>query len=390
MKVLFISGGDYKYGAPKSMLELMIELKSSYGIEPVLLTKKQNPMNEQCDKLGIENYSFWYRDIMAGSAYKNPLLNVMKQCVKYVLYMYGGITMHFIEHIGINFDEIDLIHTNLNRIDIGCYLSRKHHIPHIFHLREHGTTDDRVYVYKPKAYHYLNNHVNFFIAISHSVKKAWTKKGLFDNKINVIYNGLNTCGYHSNKHPGDGRIRIVMTGRIEPFKGQDQLIKALGLLEKEFLSQIQVDLWGDVYNDYKVHLLHLIKQYKLEAIVNFCGYCNDIPKKLSEYDIGIVCSKAEGFGRVTVEYMLAGLAVIASNTGANPEIIQDNENGVLYSYGSEKHLALQIEKYLKNPNLIKTHGTNAVQTALNKYTTTQYAENIYQLYQKVLKQNDEC
>ena len=41
MKVLFISAGDYKYGAPKSMFELMVTLKKKYGVEPVLLTKKK-------------------------------------------------------------------------------------------------------------------------------------------------------------------------------------------------------------------------------------------------------------------------------------------------------------------------------------------------------------
>ena len=59
MKVLFISAGDYKYGAPKSMFELIVSLKNAYGVEPVLLTKKHNELNDKCNMLGIENYSFW-------------------------------------------------------------------------------------------------------------------------------------------------------------------------------------------------------------------------------------------------------------------------------------------------------------------------------------------
>lgn len=384
MKVLFISAGDYKYGAPKSMFELMITLKSLYNIEPVLLTKKRTPMNDQCDKLGIENYSFWYRDIMAGSAYKNPILNCMKQCVKYALYLYGGVTKHFIDSVGINFDEIDLIHTNVNRNDIGCFLSKKYNIPHIWHLREHGIEDYRVCIYKPRIYQYMNNHADAFVAISHSVKNTWVKMGLPDDKIRVIYNGLDTRGYRDKKQNDRDIVRIAMTGHIQPTKGQEQLIKALGLLDEKYLKRLHVDLWGEAYSDYKLHLLRLIKQYHLEEVVDFCGYCNNVPQKLSEYDIGIVCSKAEGFGRVTVEYMLAGLAVIASDTGANPEIIQDEENGLLYSYGNEKHLARQIEKCLEDPDLIITYGKKAVETALNKYSITKCAENIYQLYEDVL------
>lgn len=384
MKVLFISAGDYKYGAPKSMLELMIALKSLYKIEPILLTKKKSPMNEKCDELGIENYSFWYRDIMAGSAYKNPLLNLIKQCVKYALYLYGGITMHFIGRSGLNFDEIDLIHTNLNRNDIGCYISKKYHIPHIWHLREHGVEDYRVSIYKPGVYRYMNSGADYFVAISKSVKNAWVKKGLQDDKIRVIYNGLSTSGYFDKKPNNSDKIKIVMTGHIQPAKGQEQLIKALGVLDKKYLNQIQVDLWGEAYSDYKAYLLRLMKQYDLEDIVNFCGYCDNVPQKLSEYDIGIVCSKAEGFGRVTVEYMLAGLAVIASDTGANPELIQDGVNGLLYSYGNENHMASQIEKCFNNPDLIEKYGKNALETANAKYSVTQCAQNIYKLYEEIL------
>ncbi len=384
MKVLFISAGDYKYGAPKSMLELMVTLRSLYNVEPVLLTKKHSPMNDRCDELGIENHSFWYRDIMAGSAYKNPLLNIMKHCVKYALYLYGAVTMHAVAGCGIRFEEIDLIHTNLNRNDIGCFISHKYQIPHILHLREHGKEDYQVRIYKPKISRYMNDNTNAFVAISASVKQAWIKKGLSADKIKVIYNGLADGGYTDHRIRNDHMTRIVMTGHIQPTKGQEQLIRALGQLDEDSLKRLHVDLWGEAYSDYKAHLLRLIKKYDLENIVDFCGYCDDVPHKLSEYDIGIVCSRAEGFGRVTVEYMLAGLAVIASDTGANPEIIRDGETGLLYSYGSEKHLAKQIKAYLDNPGLIAAHGRRAAETAREQYSITKCAENIYQLYEEVI------
>ncbi len=385
MKVLFISAGDYKYGAPRSMFELMITLRALYKVEPVLLTKKRTPMNDQCDKLGIENYSFWYRDIMSGSAYKNPLLNLMKHCFKYMLYLYGGITMHYIESVGINFNDIDIIHTNLNRNDIGGFISRKYCIPHICHLREHVVGDYHVCIYKPKINKYMDSIADIFVAISHSVKDAWVKIGLPEDKIRIIYNGLDSGRYVNKKLNDSSIIRIVMTGHIQPNKGQEQLIKALSLLDEKYLKRLHVDLWGEAYSDYKAYLLRIIKKYNLGNVVNFCGYCNDIPQKLSEYDIGVICSKAEGFGRVTVEYMFAGLAVIASDTGANPEIIQNEENGLLYSYGDERHLAEQIKKYIDDTNLIKMYGKKAAESAQSKYNIAKCAENIYQLYEELLK-----
>ena len=83
-----ISTADYKYGAAKTQIDMIETLSNNYGITPIVLTKKHNPLNELCESKGIENYSYWYRDIMSGSAYSNPVLNVAKHSVKYIMYCY--------------------------------------------------------------------------------------------------------------------------------------------------------------------------------------------------------------------------------------------------------------------------------------------------------------
>lgn len=384
MKVLFISAGDYKYGAPKSMFELMIHLKANYGVIPVLLTKKHNPMNEECDKLGIENYSFWSRDIMSGSSYQNPLLNIIKQCVKYCLYIWGGMTQHGIKKTGIDFSEIDIIHTNLNRNDIGAYISREYHIPHVWHLREHGREDYRVSIYKPHISAYMNQNTHYFIAISNAVRNTWINRGLCKDKIKVIYNGLSDADFIPKKARNDGLIKIVMTGHIQPTKGQMQLIQAVGACSPDIKNRIRVDFYGEAYNDYGSSLKKEVERLQIQDIVQFCGYCSNVPAMLSEYDVGVVCSKAEGFGRITVEYMLAGLLVIASDTGANPELIQDNESGMLYPYNNISQLAEKIECVVKVPELLKAYGEKARNDALMKFSVEHYTNEVYSVYQQVM------
>lgn len=387
MKVLFISAGDYKYGAPKSMFELMVSLKNTYGVEPVLLTKKHNELNEKCDRLGIENYSFWSRDIMAGSAYRNPLLNLMKQCVKYCLYIWGGITQGQVSSCGIDFDSIDIIHTNLNRNDIGAYISRRYNIPHIWHLRELGNKEYKVRPYRIDVIGYMNRNADWFIAISETVRRAWAERDLDNQKIRVIYNGLNVCEFKQREEHRSDKIKIVMTGHIQPTKGQDQLIRAIELLPDDVRSRISVDIYGEAYHDYKNYLLKFVHRANLEKIVNFCGYCNNVPEKLSEYDVGIVASKAEGFGRVTAEYMLAGLMVIASDTGANSELIEDGKSGLIYKYGNIQDMAEKIERTVNNPSLINEAGKRARKEAEEKYSNERYTREVYQLYQEIIEDN---
>lgn len=392
MKVLFISAGDYKYGAPKSMFELMVTLKKKYGVEPVLLTKKKNGLNHKCDLLGIENYAFWSRDIMAGSAYQNPIFNLMKHCVKYFLYLWGGITQKNIEKVGIDFESIDIIHTNLNRNDIGVWISQKHKIPHVWHLRE-TLTGCAVVMYKPNTIDYMNKNVSLFIAISHTVYRAWGEKGLDKNKMRVVYNGLNTEEFtvrnRADRNSTD-KLKIVMTGHVQPTKGQDQLISALGRLTADEKRKLQVDIYGEAYPDYKKELTKNIHKMQLEDVVNFCGYCDHIPQKLAEYDIGIVASRQEGFGRVTAEYMLAGLLVIASDTGANTELIEDGKNGLIYPYKDIDGLTARLKLALEAPEMIDKLGKEARADATMKYSNARYVQEVYDLYREVLKEKNGC
>lgn len=392
MKVLFISAGDYKYGAPKSMFELMVTLKKKYGVEPVLLTKKKNGLNHKCDLLGIENYAFWSRDIMAGSAYQNPIFNLMKHCVKYFLYLWGGITQKNIEKVGIDFESIDIIHTNLNRNDIGVWISQKHKIPHVWHLRE-TIAGSAIRLYKPNTIDYMNKNAAFFIAISQVVYKAWIQMGLDKNKMCVVYNGLNTEEFtmrnRADRNSTD-KLKIVMTGHVQPTKGQDQLISALGRLTADEKRKLQVDIYGEAYPDYKKELTKNIHKMQLEDVVNFCGYCDHIPQKLAGYDIGIIASKEEAFGRVTVEYMLSGLLVIASDTGANTELIEDGKNGLIYPYKDIDGLTARLKLALEAPEMIDKLGKEARADATMKYSNARYVQEVYDLYREVLKEKNGC
>ena len=388
MKVLYIASGDSKYGASQSMLEVMVSMRRYHGIEPVLLTRKKNRINQLCDELGIENYFFWNRDIMAGSAYSNPFLNILKHTVKYFLYLYGGLTQSKVGNIGLDFSSIDLVHSNLNRNDIGVYIAKKYGIPHIWHVRELGKEDYRVWFYKRNCIAYMNRNADVFIAISNCVKKAWTERGIQPGKIQLVYNGIDFSRFVGKKKRTDHRIRIIMAGHIQLTKGQDQLVRAVGLIEDVYRRQVQVDFYGDAYPDYQKKLDLLVTKYGLEGTVHFCGYCNNIPEKLSEYDIGVVCSRAEGFGRVTVEYMAAGLAVVASDCGANVELVENGRTGLLYRYGEPKDLAEKICFLIENRDACDRMAMDGEINVKKRFTTERNVKEIYDVYRNYAKDDE--
>lgn len=381
MKVLYISTADYKYGAAKTQINMILELRNNFGVIPVVLTKKHNVFNILCDEEGIENYSYWYRDIMSGSAYSNPVLNILKHIVKYALYVRGGLSQSGILNCGINWKEIEIVHSNHIRIDIGAYIRRKTGIPHIWHIKELNKGHVKIVHYKPDCYQFINKNADRFIAVTNQVKDYWSKAGLDNKKIEVIYEGINIDKFTTKKQRGDDKLKLVCVGRIEKSKGQLQILQAIACLPNDVKEKITLDLIGEPYPDYLHKLQGFIKENKLENKVAFIGYCENIPEVLSEYDIGILASKGDAFGTVTAEYMAAGLLAIATYT----ELIKHKETGMRYNFGDVEQLAENICFAYRNPEKAEEIALQGKKEIGTNFTIAKNAYKVYKLYEKVLE-----
>jgi glycosyltransferase involved in cell wall biosynthesis len=380
MKVLFISTADYKYGAAKTQIDMIMELKNTYGIVPIVLTKKHNAFNALCDEQGIENYSYWYRDIMAGSAYSSPILNVAKHIVKYLLYLRGALTQSGIMHCGIKWDEIAIIHSNHIRIDIGAYISRRTGIPHVWHIKELNQGHVRIVHYKPYCYRYINRNADRFIAVTKQVREYWCRAGLDKRKMEVIYEGVDIDKFNFRKKRRDDQLRLVCVGRIEKSKGQLQILQAMVKLPEEVRQNVTLDLIGEPYPDYFRQLQSYIKKNAMEDKVRFLGYQDNIPELLAGYDAGILSSRGDAFGTVVAEYMAAGLLVIATYT----ELAEHKKTGLRYKFGDIEKLAENIRYVYENrkeADRIAEAGAAAIR---GHYSIETNAAEVYKLYQNMV------
>lgn len=380
MKVLFVSTADYKYGAAKTQIDMIVELKNAYGVVPVVLTKKHNAFNDLCDELGIENYSYWYRDIMAGSAYSSPILNIAKHIVKYLLYLRGALTQRGVMHCGICWDEIDIIHSNHIRIDIGAYISRKTGIPHVWHIKELNQGHVKIVHYKPHCYRYINRNADRFIAVTRQVREYWCRAGLDKRKTRVIYEGVDINKFIPGKKREDSRLRLVCVGRIEKSKGQLQILQSMARLPEKVRKNVTLDLIGEPYPDYFRQLQSYIKRNGLEDKVRFLGYQDKIPELLAGYDVGILSSRGDAFGTVVAEYMAAGLLAIATYT----ELAEHQKTGLRYEFGDIEKLAENIKYAYENRkemNRIAAAGAGAIRA---NYSIEANASEVYKLYQDMV------
>ena len=349
MRVLYITDPGVVGGATRALIEMTYELKK-IGVEPVVCTSSYSELNDILNGMKIENYAIGHMSAMNTKSpykWKRPI-KYPYECLKYYLSIPKAI-----KNIKKNIDikSIDIIHTNSARNDIGCILNRMYNVPHIMHIREFGYEDFDCCTYRYKYNKYISKYTNRFLAISKAVAKSWISRGVCEAK------------------------------------GQYYAIEALSYLPEQIKKNVYLDIAGWDDPKYLKKLEKLIKECELESQVKFLGARNDLYEIYKEYDVGLTCSRAEGFGRVTAEYMYAGLCVIGSNTGATPELIEDNKDGLIYDYQNIHELARCIERIYNDRELLRCLSENGKKSAI-KFSSTRNAKEIYEVYLEILNEEN--
>ena len=385
MKILYVADTYEIGGAFLSFISLLDDILQKHDdIVPIVLSSKHGKNNEFADKSGVENYSIGHKAYYMnnGSTLPRKIIRfVLRPALKARYELANRRAIKRAENL-IDFNTVDLIHSNSNRNDIGAILAKKHGIPHIWHLREFG---EECFTLRSDYINFMNNHADCFVAISHAVADRWIEKGLDPKKIVVVYNGVK-CVSGTIQKWDDRLVKGVITGFVSPFKGQYDLIKSLNLIKNDIRHRFQLDIYGNVAIEYLIRLKLYVAIHKMGDIVRFKGYVSAVESLYSKYDIGFMCSKAEGFGRVTVEYMMGGLCVIASDTGAYQELIENGVNGHIYRYKDNRDLAEKIKEVIANPDKALLCAQKGIADAQSKYTKEINADNLCKLYYKVLKE----
>ena len=412
MNVLLICGNDHYYGSAKAAINLLkYANEHCEDVRYIVLTQTKGAINDLCDGMGIENY-------VTGHAYAcvapegGRLRNTVKHLAKKALVTAkNNRAVSRIEKL-IDLNMIDVIHTNIDRDIIGCTLAQKYAIPHVMHLREFATGHYNVEPLYEGQYEEYNRLVDRYIAISKAVGQNWQEIGLDADKIKVVYDGIdvdrvqqregsaveaaaveeNAAGESAAEAaaaPQPRKLRLVMCGDVSSLKGQDQAIRALALIkEASVRKNITLDVFGEVHSEkaYMGDMQRIIEGSGLTGNVVFRGYSSQLASLLKGYDCGIVCSRREGFGLATAEFMAAGLAVIASDTGANSELIEDGVSGLIYHYQDVADLSAKIETLYKDPGKLDSFGRGARNAVEEKFTIGVNCRGILDVYREVSEQ----
>lgn len=383
MRILHISSEDELYGSAKCLKELILE-ELKCGVEPVVLTPFKSEINRFCDQNGVVNYSVKYMGFLY---FSHDFLSPVKYTLRKIQYNILKRRSFKEACAKINMTSVDLVHTNNAGYDIGYLLAREFNKKHVWHLREGGLKHFNFKPYYREVGKYMSEGADNFIAVSEFVKKEWIKLGIPGKKIKVLYDGVSENGVKSPIRSGKvENTRFIMCGSIMKAKGQMTVIQYFNHFPKNILRNVELYLFGSKegkdYND----ALSFVKKNNLEKVVFFKGYTDDIWEELSKYDFAINYSNAEAFGRVTVEYMMAGLPVIAVDTGANRELL--GKYGIIIKKDDENQFASAVINAISRKAEYKQQTEEISQYAKCKFSAENNLKEIINYFEGIISAGD--
>lgn len=193
--------------------------------------------------------------------------------------------------------------------------------------------------------------------------------------------------------PGEGdRVRaefgipasapiVGSVGHLRSEKAFEVLIEATPLLAEEHPG-LRVLIAGE--GPERPKLEALAAELGVSDRVLLPGVRNDVPDLLAAFDVAVCCSDFEGGPLSVMEYMGAGLPIVATRTGGLPELIDDGVGGLLVPTRDPQALAAAVDRVLADPALAGSLGAAAAERKRGEYDIDVWAARVAALYRRLL------
>jgi glycosyltransferase involved in cell wall biosynthesis len=385
IKILYLNPTSEVGGAERSLLDLLRRLDRK-AYDPIVCFPSKGKLAWELGRMGIETKMISYPAAISTLSRENR-----NRCLQQLLlapwYLLPTIVKMatFVRRKG-----IDLIVTNGIKCHIiGSMISSITRSKLIWHVRDLMETGWLRLI--------LCSMGRFFpdriITNSDAVGSFFVNGG----RTETVYNGVDLAQFNSEL---DGkRVRsefkvgkhtklIGVIGHFAPLKGYEELLGAV----REVVGagfNVKLALVGEcIYphsKSYKEKLLSLANSPGLKERVIFAGYREDIPELLASFDLFVLPSRSEGFGRVNLEAMAMGIPVISTNVGGIPEVVEDGVTGILVPPGNSNALSHAIMRLLDDPHMRETMGREGRKRVEERFTLQGHVQRIQEIYRDVLR-----
>ena len=214
-----------------------------------------------------------------------------------------------------------------------------------------------------------------------------------ENKIKVIVNGIDIKKYEEKERgilrrekigiPEDAFV-IGMVGRISPQKAPDVFISVAEKI-KNVIPNSYFMIVGD--GEHRDEIQQYAKEYGFEDKLLITGWVDNSMDYVELFDVAMLISRWEGFGLVLPEYMLSEKPIIATKVDAIPNIIKDNENGILVEVDKVEEIFNAVLEICENRALADKFIKNGLKDVYNFFDVERVAMEHQCMFQEMRRIN---
>jgi len=212
-------------------------------------------------------------------------------------------------------------------------------------------------------------------------------------KLAVIHNGVELgtpaalesqrIALRARLNVRPGTVVIATVGRVEPLKGANVLLEALGRLPRG-CRDYRLLLVGPVDAAYRDRLQALAERLRVAERMEFVGYQAPVQPWIAATDLLVHPSLYEAFPRVILEAMALGKPVVASRVGGVGEAVADGETGLLVPAEDAEALAAALERCLMDASLRERMGKAGRQRVEASFGADRHARLIEAEYRRLV------
>jgi sugar transferase (PEP-CTERM/EpsH1 system associated) len=227
--------------------------------------------------------------------------------------------------------------------------------------------------------------VGCFIALSRDLERYLVDAvGIPAHKVVQVYNGVDCERFRPLPRPPREAIVVGTVGRMQAVKNQVLLCRAFLALARsrpELAARVRLRLVGD--GPLKEECRRLMAEGGYADRIELPGASDDVASELARFDVFVLPSLAEGISNTILEAMAAGLPVVATAVGGNPELVEEGASGWLVGSEDAQALADAIARYVEDPALRERHGRRGRALAESRYSLRRMVQDYDDIYQRL-------
>src|SRR5215210_5789075 len=239
--------------------------------------------------------------------------------------------------------------------------------------------------YVRPALRWTLRHAGALTAITEDCRQHALRAGAPPDNIRLVFNGTDLRRFSPSENGRDQRFgphMIFACRQLFPRKGIRFLLEAAAQLKPQF-PDLKIVLAGDGFE--RPALVQLAQELGIAADVTFLGWVpnTDLPPYYRAAAVSVIPSLEEGFGIPAAEAMGCEVAVVASDAGGLPEVVENGVTGLVVPRGDSKALAQAIESLLADPQRRRQMGQAGRERALRLFDWDRTAEQFEEIYREV-------